>query len=573
MKAKQYATVFPLALVSLICLSPQFSDLYAQIPTQGLIAFYPFNDQAKDESGNGLHGTVYGATRSSDRHNKFNSAYFFDGINDYINLGTNSVFNFNSSYTLAAWISPTNTAKIQRLLVKDNGVSGRGFSIGDAGSQTLAFYDRGLAPSTVNTSAILQINTWQHVVAVYDAGAKTMAIYVNGMRQALSTSVSGSPSSAANPLTLGGNPSSSGGEYYNGMMDEIRIYNYALSDYEIAMLSSPCTQYAITTSSTPSIGGTTSGGGMYGAGATVTIAAYANACYHFSWSENGLPFANSPSYTFTVTNNHNFVANFAINQYTISTSSYPSNGGFTSGGGRYDCGQNIIVQATANPGYTFIQWTENSSLVSTSNHFGLTVSRDYYLIANFAENRPQIISSSPLPAGIVNKNYFRYQLSASGGTPPYTNWRIINGSIPGLSLSTDGFLEGIPTLQGKYRITVQVTDQAAMTNAKEFDIEINFETLVKIENKSTITDFNLFQNYPNPFNSKTIIRYAVPALAKVKIDMYTNHGEFIKQIVNEVHPVGHYEVCLDCTGMASGIYLVIMKSDQNVAVRKISYLK
>ncbi len=55
----------------------------------GLIAYYPFNGDANDESGNGNNGTVYGATLTMDRFGNTSSAYSFDGINEYINVGQN----------------------------------------------------------------------------------------------------------------------------------------------------------------------------------------------------------------------------------------------------------------------------------------------------------------------------------------------------------------------------------------------------------------------------------------------------------------------------------------------------
>ncbi|MBI4688657.1 MAG: hypothetical protein HY754_00055 [Nitrospirae bacterium] len=54
--------------------------------TDGLVAYYPFNRNANDESGNGYNGTVSGATLTSDRNGNANSAYRFDGVNDYIKI-------------------------------------------------------------------------------------------------------------------------------------------------------------------------------------------------------------------------------------------------------------------------------------------------------------------------------------------------------------------------------------------------------------------------------------------------------------------------------------------------------
>ena len=58
----------------------------AQVPTNGLIAYWPFNGNANDESGNNINGTISGATSTTDRFGAANSAYSFNGTNDYPRL-------------------------------------------------------------------------------------------------------------------------------------------------------------------------------------------------------------------------------------------------------------------------------------------------------------------------------------------------------------------------------------------------------------------------------------------------------------------------------------------------------
>jgi hypothetical protein len=75
---------------------------------------------------------------------------------------------------------------------------------------------------------------------------------------------------------------------------------------------------------------------------------------------------------------------FPVKQFTITTQSNPSNGGTTSGGGQYAQGTSCTVNATANLGYQFTNWTENSTIVSTSANYTFTVSGSSTLVANFA---------------------------------------------------------------------------------------------------------------------------------------------------------------------------------------------
>ncbi|HEX9105702.1 MAG TPA: hypothetical protein VF832_00705, partial [Longimicrobiales bacterium] len=75
--------------------------------------------------------------------------------------------------------------------------------------------------------------------------------------------------------------------------------------------------------------------------------------------------------------------NFAPITYTIGTSSNPANGGTTSGGGSYLSGASVTVTATPAGKFTFVNWTENGNVVSTSASYTFTASADRNLVANF----------------------------------------------------------------------------------------------------------------------------------------------------------------------------------------------
>ena len=68
-------------------------DLPSYVPTDGLVAYYPFNGNANDESGNGNHGTVNGATLTSDRNGNENSSFSFNGESDDVRINLNTINN------------------------------------------------------------------------------------------------------------------------------------------------------------------------------------------------------------------------------------------------------------------------------------------------------------------------------------------------------------------------------------------------------------------------------------------------------------------------------------------------
>jgi hypothetical protein len=78
--------------------------LNAQIPTEGLVAYFPFNGNTNDESGNNNNGVRFGATLISDRFGNPSSAFLFDGIDDYIEIEHSSSFNFNEQISISFWV-------------------------------------------------------------------------------------------------------------------------------------------------------------------------------------------------------------------------------------------------------------------------------------------------------------------------------------------------------------------------------------------------------------------------------------------------------------------------------------
>ena len=146
-------------------------------------------------------------------------------------------------------------------------------------------------------------------------------------------------------------------------------------------------KYTISLSSNPALGGSTSGGGSYVSGSSVTVTATPGKGYEFvNWTERGNEVSQSASYKFTVTRNRSLVANFqatGIKKYTLSLLTIPVEGGNVSGGGTYTTGTTVTASATPNKGYQFVNWTENDSEVSTDANFTFNLNANRSLTANF----------------------------------------------------------------------------------------------------------------------------------------------------------------------------------------------
>ena len=99
------------------------------------MAWYPFNGNSDDESGNGNNGTVYGAVLDDDLNSLSNSnSYRFDGGDDYISIGNDSSLNPSSALSFSAWISLNNlNDRLNIILGRNNNNSGQdgyGFNFG-----------------------------------------------------------------------------------------------------------------------------------------------------------------------------------------------------------------------------------------------------------------------------------------------------------------------------------------------------------------------------------------------------------------------------------------------------------
>jgi uncharacterized repeat protein (TIGR03803 family) len=162
---------------------------------------------------------------------------------------------------------------------------------------------------------------------------------------------------------------------------------------------------AITTTSVPTGAGSTSGGGAVGSGASVTVCATNNPCYAFAdWTDQNSNIVSTTNcYTFTAVSNETLAANFTPITYSISTGSSPSAGGSTSGGGTVPCGSNVTVCATANPSYSFVNWTDqNSNVVSWSACYTSIPSGNANLTANFTQTETTLYSFVGYPTDGAN---------------------------------------------------------------------------------------------------------------------------------------------------------------------------
>jgi hypothetical protein len=201
---------------------------------QGLIGQWKFNGNAKDSTPYGNDGTDYGATLTTDRKGQANKAYNFGGTSDYIDVGT-GLAGKTYPLTFSAWVKPTTLAQDAIIVNFDvtDANSDFAFGIYNSGNQILvgrSTYQYGLTgPSTYLTAG-----QWSHWVVVF-TDTTHIAFYLNGVAQTLSN-ISQYYSVDGSRVTIGYRGGASPDKWINGSIDEVRIYNRALSATEVKAL-------------------------------------------------------------------------------------------------------------------------------------------------------------------------------------------------------------------------------------------------------------------------------------------------------------------------------------------------
>ena len=196
----------------------------------------------------------------------------------------------------------------------------------------------------------------------------------------------------------------------------------------------------ITVIANPIEGGSVTGGGSYDNGSSCTIVATNNTGYTFvNWTNNSTAVSSNPSYTFTVTQDATFVANFTINTYSINASVNPIAGGSVTGAGIYNHGSNCTLTANANSGYTFVNWTKNGSVVSTNSTYSFSVTENASYTANFSLNN-YTISATPNPAAggtVTGSGTYNHGETVTLTANPNTGYTFVNWTKNGAAVSTN----------------------------------------------------------------------------------------------------------------------------------------
>jgi Concanavalin A-like lectin/glucanases superfamily/Fibronectin type III domain len=198
----------------------------------GLVAAYSFDDfggaMTADASRQGNHGVINGATRTSSGY--FGNALQFNGTNNWVTVNDSASLDLTSGMTLEAWVKPANLNGWRTILTKElstNDVVYSFYASDDMNKPVMGQWTNGSVKPLSGVSS-LTANTWSHLTATYDG--QTQRLYVNGV-QVSQRAQTGAIQTSNNVMRIGGN--SIWGEYFQGTIDEVRVYNRALSSTEV----------------------------------------------------------------------------------------------------------------------------------------------------------------------------------------------------------------------------------------------------------------------------------------------------------------------------------------------------
>jgi hypothetical protein len=225
--------------------------------TNGLVAYYPFNGNANHESGNGNNGVVNGATLTMDRLGNIGNAYSFDGINDLISIAHSNaqlIFGANQNSTISLWVKKSNYSDVD--VISKGWHTDAGCTVGNQylglgyanppNAYNFMLYDGDLSHlNNWRTNSNPNDTLWHNLIIIRAAQPK---FYLDGIESTniisnLGYNLDHNYFLTNSPLTIGArnNHDNYCNVYYNyyfaGKIDDIRLYNRALTQEEITYLA------------------------------------------------------------------------------------------------------------------------------------------------------------------------------------------------------------------------------------------------------------------------------------------------------------------------------------------------
>ena len=597
-----------------------FTITVGGIPMNGLKAWYPFNGNANDMSGNGNNGIVTGATLTNDRFGNPNSAYYFNG-NSYIVVPPSSSLDLRNNVSVSVWIKSEainfSGGSHQIVFKGDNQDAHDPYylTISNGNARFGRYVGNGYVSilSEFSTSLLNTIDFF-HIVGTYDSISGTQKIYLNGVLQTQTVTFTYVNYPTATMQNSIGADQSTNDQYYHGVIDDIRIYNRALTQSEINQLynESPNGTIAVTS---PNGNESWQVGTTHNITWTNTNITNVKIEYTYdngsSWVTvvNGYPASSGP-YSWTIPNTPSTLCKVRISDASNSCTNDLSDNSFTitsgssstimvlspNGGEIWQVGFNYNISWTSS-GVSFvnIEYSTNngSSWYTIANNVSSSTSNAYlWTVPNTPSNQCRVrITDVGNPSTFdQSDNVFTILGSGSSaitvispngneiwqvGLPYYIIWNSTNITNIRIDYSIDNGVSWIPVVytipasNGYYSWTVPNTPSgncfmkiSDVSNPGFFDVSDSKFTITPAvgieEHRAEVKIF------PNPTTGQ--IRILSDKIIQ-NICIYNSMGIQVHSLICE-----NYEVTFDLSKFGKGIYYIRMNKGEMTEIHKVVVL-
>ena len=285
---------------------------------------------------------------------------------------------------------------------------------------------------------------------------------------------------------------------------------------------------------------TLTGSGVYKYGANVTISTSPVTGYDFvNWTEYGTVVSTNATYTFTITDNHSFIAHFGLKSFDVTTSVVPTAGGSATGAGTYYYNQVVTLFAAPNTGYSFLNWSVNGTVVSNQPQYIFQITQDMNFVATFEINTYYVsINVTPFNGGTVSgEGYYDYGTRVTVQATPNENYRFVEWMINNESVSTNA----------SYTFTISEDMRFVAVFSYDLGIDPNSSLNASV--------------YPNP--TTDIVNVKCEGMKSIMV--LTNNGEK----VNSINEINADECGIDMTQYVSGTYIIRIETTYGIITKKV----